>query len=170
MLNTIVQVISFVFLMLGSFFFGYAGKPTEMGLCILAGALSLAFANIDKISKFKGAGFEAEMRDKVEAMVAKEAEPSTDREAAGIVAIGYSLDEEAKQVLKCLGNSKYTWRSVSGMSKEAGLSASTVRRSVQWLSRNALVVQAGLGKQVNWGLTEEGRHLFNAVFPAQSDA
>jgi hypothetical protein len=34
---------------------------TEMGLAILAGALGLAFSNLDKISKFKGAGFEAEM-------------------------------------------------------------------------------------------------------------
>ncbi|WP_417684989.1 hypothetical protein [Pseudidiomarina gelatinasegens] len=33
----------------------------EMGMAILAGAIGLAFVNIDKISKFKGAGFEAEM-------------------------------------------------------------------------------------------------------------
>ncbi|MEL7797955.1 hypothetical protein [Idiomarina loihiensis] len=33
----------------------------EMGMAILAGSVSLAFVNIDKIAKFKGAGFEAEM-------------------------------------------------------------------------------------------------------------
>lgn len=42
--------------------FGFFGKPTEMGLAIVAGAIAAAFINIDKIQKFKGAGFEAEMR------------------------------------------------------------------------------------------------------------
>ncbi|MFL1467391.1 hypothetical protein [Marinobacter sp. HN1S83] len=37
----------------------------EMGLAILAGSIGLAFTNIDKIARFKGAGFEAEMCEKV---------------------------------------------------------------------------------------------------------
>ena len=75
MLNSVAQGFSFAFLLVGPLIFGLLGKPTEMGLSILAGALSLAFSNIDKISKFKGAGFEAEMREKVGAIIAKEAEP-----------------------------------------------------------------------------------------------
>jgi len=43
-----------------------------MGLAIVAGSIALAFSYIDKIQKFKGAGFEAEMRQQVEMMVAKE--------------------------------------------------------------------------------------------------
>jgi hypothetical protein len=42
--------------------FGLLGKPTEMGLVITAITIGLAFANIDKIQRFKGAGFEAEMK------------------------------------------------------------------------------------------------------------
>lgn len=42
------------------------GKPTEMGLIIVAGAISIAFLNIDRIQRFKGAGFEAEMKQAVE--------------------------------------------------------------------------------------------------------
>jgi hypothetical protein len=42
------------------------GKPTEMGLIIVAGAIATAFLNIDRIQRFKGAGFEAEMRQAVE--------------------------------------------------------------------------------------------------------
>ncbi len=46
--------------------FGVMGKPTEMGFIIVAGAIALAFLNIDKIQRFKGAGFEAEMKRAVE--------------------------------------------------------------------------------------------------------
>ena len=42
------------------------GKPTEMGIIVVAGAIGLAFLNIDKIQRFKGAGFEAEMKRAVE--------------------------------------------------------------------------------------------------------
>jgi len=46
--------------------FGIQGKSTEMGIIVVAGALVMAFLNIDKIQRFKGAGFEAEMRKAVE--------------------------------------------------------------------------------------------------------
>lgn len=46
--------------------FGLMGKPAEMGLIIVAGAIGLAFLNTDKIQRFKGAGFEAEMKKAVE--------------------------------------------------------------------------------------------------------
>ncbi|MYM32256.1 hypothetical protein GTP58_28380 [Duganella sp. CY15W] len=43
--------------------FGYLGKPTEMTIATVACAIALAFAHIDKLESFKGAGFEAKMRD-----------------------------------------------------------------------------------------------------------
>lgn len=46
--------------------FGVMGKPTEMGIIVAAGAIVLAFLNIDKIQRFKGAGFEAEMKRALE--------------------------------------------------------------------------------------------------------
>ena len=46
--------------------FGLLGKATEMGLIVVAGAVGLAFFNLDKIERFKGAGFEAEMKRAVE--------------------------------------------------------------------------------------------------------
>lgn len=46
--------------------FGLLGKPTEMGLIIAAGAIAISFLNIDRIQRFKGAGFEAEMRQAVD--------------------------------------------------------------------------------------------------------
>jgi hypothetical protein len=46
-------------------FFGAFKMATEMGLSIGAIVIALFFANLDKFSKFKGAGFEAEMRNAV---------------------------------------------------------------------------------------------------------
>lgn len=60
---TIIGSIVTVFL---AVMFGLLGKPAEMGLIIVAGAIVLAFFNIDKIQKFKGAGFEAEMKRAVD--------------------------------------------------------------------------------------------------------
>jgi hypothetical protein len=42
------------------------GKPIEMGIAVVAGAVAAAFINIDKIQQFKGAGFDAEMKKVVE--------------------------------------------------------------------------------------------------------
>ncbi|MGX9728358.1 MAG: hypothetical protein ACTFAK_13910 [Candidatus Electronema sp. VV] len=164
--NCIMQVSSFAVLLLGSLFFGLLGKTTEMGLAILAGCLSLAFANLDKISKFKGAGFEAEMRgEEVAAMIAKDTEPPRDQDSSLFTIRAYSLDDTAKQVVKSLGDSKYTWRSLNGISNESNLPASDVREKLNWLKINGLAIQPGISHQDNWGLTEEGRNLFNSIFP-----
>lgn len=45
---------------------GLLGKPTEMGIMVVACAICLAFLNIDKLQRFKGAGFEAEMKKAVD--------------------------------------------------------------------------------------------------------
>lgn len=45
--------------------FGFQGMPKEMGLSIAALFLALVFLNIEKISRFKGGGFEAEFREVV---------------------------------------------------------------------------------------------------------
>ena len=43
--------------------FGYFGKPTEMGLAAITGCLLLVFLNLEQFQSFKGAGFEATMRE-----------------------------------------------------------------------------------------------------------
>jgi len=50
----------------GALLFGLKGMAVEMGLFVAACGVALAFANIDKIQRFKGAGFEAEMKKAVE--------------------------------------------------------------------------------------------------------
>lgn len=60
------KIMSILFIIVPSLIFGYLGKPVEMGLAIVAGAIAASFLHIDQISKFKGAGFEAEMKKVVE--------------------------------------------------------------------------------------------------------
>lgn len=48
-----------------SLYFGFLGKPAEMGVALAAGALSAAFLNLDKLQKFKGAGIEIELKQAV---------------------------------------------------------------------------------------------------------
>lgn len=60
------NTISLLCIVCPGLYFGFIGKPTEMGLAIVAGAIAAAFMNIDKIQRFKGAGFEAEMKKAVD--------------------------------------------------------------------------------------------------------
>lgn len=64
--NTWITVGASLLMLTLAMILGVLGKPTEMGLIVVAGAISIAFLNIDRIQRFKGAGFEAEMRQAVE--------------------------------------------------------------------------------------------------------
>ncbi|PZD96972.1 hypothetical protein DNH61_04815 [Paenibacillus sambharensis] len=43
-------------------YFGFTGRPTEMGISVVASALAITFINMDKFEFFKGAGFEAQLK------------------------------------------------------------------------------------------------------------
>ena len=164
MLNTIAQASAFFVLLAGPFTFGILGMPTEMGLCILAAAIALAFSNIEKIKRFRGAGFEAEMLEKqVEAIIAKDAEPEAQEEPSFITCKAYGLDDTTRGVIRALGSSNYTWRTVSGIAQESRLTTVSVKKAITWLTMNGLVVQAGTAKNTNYGLSEEGRNLYNFI-------
>ena len=63
--RTLTVLVCLVILVL-AVMFGLKAMPTEMGIIVVAGAIFLSFLHIDKIQRFKGAGFEAEMRQAVE--------------------------------------------------------------------------------------------------------
>lgn len=81
------QVGGAIVLLLVSVAFGAFGKTAEMGLSILAGALSLGFANLHRIKMFSGAGFKAETWELVAAQKESDVAPSkqnyTDLRAEG---------------------------------------------------------------------------------------
>lgn len=62
--------ISFIVIIVPSVYFGYIGKTAEMGIALIAGAIAAVFLNVDKFSRFKGAGFEAEMKKAVDEVYA----------------------------------------------------------------------------------------------------
>jgi len=66
MKNTATTGLASIVMISLAMYLGVMGKPTEMGLIIAACSISIAFLNLDRIQKFKGAGFEAEMRQAVE--------------------------------------------------------------------------------------------------------
>ncbi len=64
--NKLVFRISFLFLLGVSTVFGFLEKTVAMSLSIVSGAIGMAFSNLDKFQKIKGAGFEAELKKAVE--------------------------------------------------------------------------------------------------------
>lgn len=70
-----VQFVAFAILLVGTMVLAFLGKPAEMGLAIVAAAMALVFSDIERFKRIKGAGFEAELKEKVEAIVEKETEP-----------------------------------------------------------------------------------------------
>lgn len=63
------HLLSIILIMIPALFFGNEGKSVEMGLAIIAGGICTAFLNMDKVKRFKGAGFEAEMKAEVQKAV-----------------------------------------------------------------------------------------------------
>ena len=58
-------IVGFLIIIVPATLLGFWGKKTGMWLIVVAGAIVLTFANIDKIQWFKIAGIEAEMRKAV---------------------------------------------------------------------------------------------------------
>jgi hypothetical protein len=159
-----IQIASYSVLLGGSIALGLIGRPTEMGLSIAAGAIGLAFANIDKISRFKGAGFEAEMRDQqIEAVIQKETEPALEGNESGFKIEAYSTDEKAQSIIRALKNSKYTWRQPVGIAKETGIDLKDVENNLNWLLENNLGQKSIGAKGAIWSLTTKGRQVFHNV-------
>lgn len=65
-MKIIIRNCIYALIMLGPMgYFGYYGKPVEMGIAVVTSALTIAFMNIDRLIKIRGAGFEAEMEQAV---------------------------------------------------------------------------------------------------------
>ncbi len=69
--------------------FGFLELPAEMGLSIVGCALALTFANLDKFRRFKGAGFEAVLKETV-----KHLAPVSANNLAGVTKSLVSSKEE----------------------------------------------------------------------------
>jgi hypothetical protein len=155
--NTVFNISSGLVLLGVSTVFGFMSMPAEMGLSILAGALGMAFSNIDKISEFSGAGFSAKMKDQLQAVIDKE----TETEISIADAEDKAINNKEKSVLKALSNPKYTWRTLPGISKEASLPESETWTILITLIKKGLAQTDTKNKtgEMIWSLTQIGRHM-----------
>lgn len=156
-MNKIFEVVSLLLITVGSTFFGYSGKPTEMALIIVAGAIVYALCNIDKFKQIKGAGFEAILKDKIDALTEKETEPQVDEEEERSFIDFSTLDTSKQKVANALNHPEYTWRYFSGIKDSTKLSFKEIRNALLWLVENGFARQS-FGKHGKiWSLTEDGR-------------
>ena len=65
-MSIFLNIVGFIVLIVSVFVFGLKGMAAEMGIAVAASGIFLAFANLDKFSEFKGAGFEAKLREAVD--------------------------------------------------------------------------------------------------------
>ena len=137
--------------------FGFASRPVEMGLAIVASSLGLVFSNLEKYSKFKGAGFEAEIRSDLIALVESGIERDPDEIRASNSRSDFTSAELS--ILKVFFDSKYVWRTHKGISRSADINEKEAwpllaglaeKRILQIRNRN------NDGKML-WSLTENGR-------------
>lgn len=138
---------------------GFMGNTSAMALSVVAGALGLGFSNIDKIRKFKGAGFEAEMFHKIEAIVEKETEPEAESEDKGTYWYAKTrLNKDEQSVINALANPAFTWRYVSGLSKESGLPKNQVRSILKALEEKKFAERSLNEKGEIWTPSRRGRN------------
>lgn len=64
-LSKIVFIIGIAILITSILLFGISSKPTEMGIGLVAGAITMAFGNLEKLKSFSGAGFSVELAERV---------------------------------------------------------------------------------------------------------
>ena len=154
----ILPILSMFVLFIVSSILGVMGHTSEMALAIVAGSLGLTFSDIDKFKKFSGAGFTAELREKIEAVIEKETElvePSD-----GFTSEAYGLDKDSNNVVLAIKNPKYTWRYPPGLAKDSGVKITEVNKTLDWLLENGLAKTAKGKHGEIWSLTTKGREVF----------
>lgn len=106
----------------------------------------------------------ASLKSEVAPVLIRETEPEVEELRRG----GFEVDayglvgNEPPLVIKALGNSKYSRRTVSGIGKEAGVSTEKTIEVLEWLQKNGLGFTTGEPTHY-WSLTEKGYRVFNKL-------
>ena len=156
-MKILIQFAAFVILLVGTMVLAFLGKPAEMGLAIVAAAMALVFSDIERFKKIKGAGFEAELAEKVAAIVEKETEPLKVEDSEETSPLAAPIDNETIAVMDALQHPQYTWRYLPGIVSDTKRPKSAVSKKLEWLVENGFA-RRSVGKHGPiWSLTEEGR-------------
>ena len=107
----------------------------------------------------------ADLEKEVEPIIVKETEPQVQGARIGpVTASGYGLvGDEAPEVIKALGSSRYSRRTVSGITQDSKVPRERVVETLNWLATNSLAnTTSGRNKQY-WSLTEKGYEAFQEL-------
>lgn len=153
----IAEILAFGVLLIGSMILGLMKLPAEMALAIGAGAVGLAFLNLEKIASLKGAGIELITREQIRSLIDKETEPQQlESEELPIESVNANI----QKVLEALGG-RYTWRTMKGVAKEKRMSMKEVLESLDWLVEKGLAEKSTDNDR--WSLTLEGRRILYSL-------
>lgn len=119
-----------------------------LGFCLIASIFSGEF--IDSIGK-KVINQIREVKKEIE-------DSNTEDESLNIEEVNKidSLDEKKKIILSAFINSRYTYRSISGLCKDTGLDKVTIKRELKDLLKLNLVTVVERQKGTKWKITSEG--------------
>jgi len=160
-MKPVVQIAAYALLLLGTLFFGAKGQAAEMGLAIVASSIALAFAEIERFSRIRGAGFEAELRDQFQAVLEKETEvPSQARIHGDLVT--EPLEPRIVAVMRALADPGYTWRYFGGVRKDSKLDSKDVSYALNWLVTAGYARRSQKNEGPIWSLTAKGRDALTA--------
>jgi hypothetical protein len=102
------------------------------------------------------------LKDEIAPIVSKETEPEK-ISGPGIRMEGYGYTgKEPELVIRALGNSKYSRRTVGGIQKDTDVPLSKVTETLEWLEANGLAASSGTEIRY-WGLTAKGRDVFRNI-------
>lgn len=139
-MKRIGEIASLLVILLFTVIFGFLGKTTEIGLAIIAGAISFGLLNLSQIASLKGAGLEIitrERKEQIDAVLEREIEP------ASVISIkSYSTDEVTKKVVRAFLSSQYSWRYTKGLVQYTGESEEDVKQAINWLIDNGLATKS----------------------------
>lgn len=102
------------------------------------------------------------LKEEIAPIVVKETEPESPS-SSGFKMEAYGLvGNEPELIIKSLGNSNYSRRTVVGIQKDTRVPPSKVSETLDWLEANGLAVSSGAAVRY-WGLTEKGRDVFRGI-------
>ncbi|MDD5114378.1 MAG: hypothetical protein PHC94_10205 [Methylobacter sp.] len=104
------------------------------------------------------------LKEEVAPIIIKETEPETTVDIGGlsIRMEAFGTGETAIKIIKALGDSKYTRRTVQGIQKASNVPHEKVIEVLDWLQKNELGVTTGKPNNY-WSLTEKGLKTFNSI-------
>ena len=119
------------------------------------------------------------LKKNISPILIKETEPENDQEEKGThggLAIKGNIrtgrifglvGDDSPKIVKSLGNSKYSRRTVNGISNEVGVTVEKTVKTLEWLQENGLAFTTGAPEHY-WSLTKEGFRAFSNIIKDDS--